>query len=512
MYPPQTSLIPATVSLLRFFESNGFSAFIKDYPYWYLGSTPYRFLIGPVLPILSHFLRLTLRLNADSVSLFNITIYFVIVSFLLSAIGWTVLVIRISDIRYQGSKRKYLLLITYFLLLFLILPWKYLSGFALNEATLTISQNFIPFVLFFYWQYLSRKKFRWAVTAVLSNTVLLLINTSILPVLVIGLISLTLAYSYKKGKIRKPVISLKKIVLLLSYSLLLITIWYSPKYWITILFNPSIGGVSLTKALLKLFDLLKAFVPVALAFISVRLYKKVRGRLDVFIMVWMGTFLIITVFRFISDWDFWMDWTAWFSQLEVGVWLILLKKISDVGYRTSEVGRRKSELDETSNLKPVTYYLLLITLFLIPFYLTWRVYFALGKPQIFSKEIPDGVGSLKALNGIVEKNNGKANVFASGSTVFWLNAFYDMTQVRGGRDQVALHPVWDKASWEIREGNNSNKTLDWLNSLKIDYVLVHSDTSKEYYHDFKYLNKWETTGGVVWNSGGDSIRSNFTRN
>ena len=47
MYPPQTSLIPAAVALTRYIAEHGFSG---NYPYWYLGTTPVRYLTGPVVP------------------------------------------------------------------------------------------------------------------------------------------------------------------------------------------------------------------------------------------------------------------------------------------------------------------------------------------------------------------------------------------------------------------------------------------------------------------------------
>ena len=47
MYPPHTSLIPAAVALTRYIAEHGFSG---NYPYWYLGTTPVRYLTGPVVP------------------------------------------------------------------------------------------------------------------------------------------------------------------------------------------------------------------------------------------------------------------------------------------------------------------------------------------------------------------------------------------------------------------------------------------------------------------------------
>ena len=53
MFPTQTSLIPIGVALARFLGERGLTAFSSNYPYWYLGTTPFRFLTGPVVPILN---------------------------------------------------------------------------------------------------------------------------------------------------------------------------------------------------------------------------------------------------------------------------------------------------------------------------------------------------------------------------------------------------------------------------------------------------------------------------
>ena len=82
-------------------------------------------------------------------------------------------------------------------------------------------------------------------------------------------------------------------------------------------------------------------------------------------------------------------------------------------------------------------------------------------------------------------------VFLSGTTVFWLNAFFDIPQVRGGVDQAAVHPTWDKAAWEIREGTKVELSEKWLRELRVNYLVVHDETSKEFYHDFAFPEKFE---------------------
>ena len=165
-------------------------------------------------------------------------------------------------------------------------------------------------------------------------------------------------------------------------------------------------------------------------------------------------------------------------------------------------------------LKSQNYLLLSFTfiLLLLSFYMTWRTHLALGKPTLISREIPQGVRSLVKLAKIAgdplkaSQSGGQVKrVFLSGSTVFWANALYDIYQVRGGRDQVATHPTWDKAAFELREGRDPEDSLRWLQELKISYVLVHRPKSPEFYHDFRNVDKWKDIGSVVWEDGGDVI-------
>ena len=51
IYPAQTSMIPAQIALVRFLEATGWQSANRNYPYWYLGTTPFRYLTGPILPI-----------------------------------------------------------------------------------------------------------------------------------------------------------------------------------------------------------------------------------------------------------------------------------------------------------------------------------------------------------------------------------------------------------------------------------------------------------------------------
>jgi len=501
MYPSETSLIPVTVALARFVENNGLFSMMGQYPYWYLG-VPFRFLTGPIIPLLQLFFHRTF----PNVSLFSITIYIVLFGFLLSAIGWGFLVGKIqnSNFKIQIFGIGHLAFI-----ILLVLPWRLFSSLTLNEASITLARNFLPWVLLAFWGNLKkgdmgdRGDWRKKVVAILALSTLLLVNTSILPIFLVGLTSLVLASSFKEGRFRGITKRIKSSLSLILYSLLLVTLWYTPGYWITVLANPSIGGASGIKVIFRILDLLKTSLPLVLAVITVYFTGKIKNRLTVFVLIWILTFGFLTLLRFIGDPDFWMDWTGVALLLSNFILSIpgRLKTRNDKFQMTNDQSNSKSfgigNLLQGSKLR-LTFIILIL---MLPFYLTWRFHLVLGRPKLISQDIPQGVQSLNKLAQIADQKS----VFLSGSTVFWANAIYDIYQLRGGRDQVAVHPNWDKGAFELREGKDPEASLKWLNELNINYVLVHGPKSPEFYHDFRNINKWKYIGNVVWEDGGDVI-------
>ena len=145
--------------------------------------------------------------------------------------------------------------------------------------------------------------------------------------------------------------------------------------------------------------------------------------------------------------------------------------------------------------------MILGVLIFLPFEITNYVYGLLHKPKLISNQIPQGVRSLEKLADLA----GDSRTFISGSTVFWANALYDLVQVRGGVDKAAIHPLWDHAAYQLREGKDAELASAWLQTLGVEYVLVHGPTSAESYRDFRYLDKWKSVGQEVWQGEGDII-------
>jgi len=487
MFPPQASLISVTVALSRFAENflnqNGWLAIrslgVGWFPYWYLG-VPYRFLTGPIIPLISFFAHKVF----PSVSLFSIVIYFITVSFLLGALGWG----RLAGI--VSKKRGVGIIVS---ILFLILPWKYLSSIALSEASDVISGNFLPFALIAFWNYYQKPGRKNALIAVLTLVFLLLINTTVFTIFIVGISSLILTATFKNGKIKKVGKKIKPSIFLILYSLALVTIWYTPSYWYTVILNPSIGGAAGYKVFLRIADLLKASAPLFFAIGAVYFSGRVKNRLIIFSLTWLFTFLFLSIFRFVGDPDFWQDWSSWFSELETGIALLAAMPIWTIFLSV------KSKKNDYLYSRKI--YLVILIILILPFFLSKYIYTVLKEPRLISNSPPLGVKSLSKLSELA----GSSRTFISGSTVFWANSLYDLSQVRGGVDKGATHPLWDHAAFQLREGSSAELAEAWLKVLGVEYVLIHGPTSAETYHDFRFIDKWDEVGDRVWEEEGDVI-------
>ncbi len=456
MYPPQTSLIPVAVALARFLGEKGLSALTSSYPYWYLGTTPYGYLTGPVIPILS----VLVKKIASGATYFDIEIVLVLASCLASSVGWSLLVARIKEEKINLSS------FAIYFLLFAVLPWKYLNGLALAEPSAFIAEMLIPYV------FLAVAKNRYL--GIISVLTVLLISTNVLPVLIVGMAVLALTGSFTGGKLKKWKESVKRSIIILIFGLALATFYYTPGFWLTVLVNPSVGGVPGVKAMLSLIGMARNAIPILLAFIVIYLSRRIPDKISFFGWAWVLVFAFLTVWRALGNIHFWMDWISWFGEIEIGLGILI-----------------------AANLKNLRRLFLLV----LPFLATFLVFNAIGKPVLITKSPPPEITSISKLAGLA----GGSLVFTSGTGVFWLNAFYNTPQVRGGRDEVSVSSMWLPVSYALREGTDEKVISQDLGELGISYILVNSYASYDYYHDYKNVNLWDSVAKAVWQGSGDVI-------
>lgn len=466
MYPPQTSLIPATVSLIRYFSIFGFAAFFQNYPNWYLGTTPFKYLIGPVVPLLEVAIK-----SLFNVSLLSISTYLVIFFAILSGVGWVLLIKKFFSSDHVFFRPIfYLLPFTFYLLL----PWKYLSGLAISELTSFIAFCLLPFVLLTF----GRKI--WLSS--LAVAILMLVSTNVITSLIVGAVSLAVSRSLLNGKIKKPEKRIKKYLLSIFVGIIISTLWYGPRFWLIQIVNPGIGGGSIGQVLMRLLDFVRGLLPLVLAVIVVYFKSKFTSKLKVFAWIFFGSFAILTIFRFVANPAFWMDWTSWLTELEVGAFLILANNLQFKIY----------------NLQSISKILILIIFSWVVILFTYNV---LGKPQLISTKPPEIISSLSKLAQV----SGKNRVFVTGSSVFWLNVYFDTVQVRGGRDEVSIDPDWRLGAYNFREGVNPIIIDQDLKKLNVVYVLVNATGSSDFYKDYKNLSVWPQVGVAVAEIGEDTI-------
>jgi hypothetical protein len=278
------------------------------------------------------------------------------------------------------------------------------------------------------------------------------------------------------------------------------TIWYSPSYWWQILWAPSFAGKPLFKVIGQLGQLLPLSLAIGLAVFSGK--NRIVNRQSAvvkFCFYWLFIFGFLSLVRFISDPDFWLDWSAYGLEIQLGLAVfggLLLNRFQIAKRHSQGVAQAQHHLRDSGwRVIFITVYCLLFTVVFKN-----RVLGTLQKNITKSVEYKIGQSLSKTLKP-------GERVFLSGSSVFWLNAFFDIHQMRGGVDRAAVHPTWRKAAWEIREGKKAEKTLKWLKDLNVSWLVVHGESSKEFYHDFKYPEKFEGIKGLnkVYDKAGDRI-------
>src|SRR3990167_11334604 len=131
MYPVATSFIPVTVALARFAAEN---SWFTIYPYWYLGSTPFNYLTGPIVPAL----LVALAKILPNFSLFDLSYFILITSHFALSLGWGVL-------GWNLSRKKTIGILIF--LISLVLPWKLVSGLALSEVSAVLAGSLTPWML-----------------------------------------------------------------------------------------------------------------------------------------------------------------------------------------------------------------------------------------------------------------------------------------------------------------------------------------------------------------------------
>ena len=480
VYPAQTSLMPIHVALARFLTQDG--GVLAKYPYWYLGTTPIRYLTGPILPA-----ALIILQRFSSLNMFEIFLCLVSFSFPLGASGVYLLVRDLKGSRLSA----FLTAVFYFFGPIIPFLFRFSSGLYL------ITFTFLPFILVGYLRFLRKRTQKLFVLLLLMVSFVILLDSMIVPSLIIGMVAIFIA----KVGWRKTEERLRQSLWLIFGSFLLTTLWYTPGYWLTLLGAPSLAGKGLAGVIAWLLKLLPTALAFGVAIFSGKFFKK-RNLLRDFCFYWLFIFGFLTLFRFLSDPDFWLDWIAYGIELQFGLailgGLLLGRWLKRVEKKPVHRAWRYQVLMSRRTVTLVLVLVIVGTAWMI----TFNSYVVATLQPNVEETVEYKLG--KYLSEIAKPGD---RVFLSGTSTFWLNAFFDIPQVRGGVDQASTDPNWRKATWELREGTNPEKSVKWLKDLDVSYLVVHTDESKEFYHDFTYQEKFEKAEGLekIYDESGDRI-------
>jgi len=492
-FPAQSlSLEPVVIAQARFIRQNWLQ--VSWNPYWYLGY-PFRFNGSPFLPYLLALLNFLL----PEISLWLLYRIITGVGLLLIPLGIYFLVKELTQAEKKENIAFHTGLIFTFLpsILFLFpqvfthgrkvgfAPWQFFSLAYLGNGTKILGLALLPFCLLTVNRFLKRKIKRPFLPSALVALLALVDLSSVVSFLVLSIL-LLVTYAMTGSLRKKP----KRLLTVLVYSFLLLSFYYSPRFWWLSLSAPSLAGKRAFSVILFLTRIFSLVVAMILAVFSSRILPKKKDRFFLFGFLWLLIFFLLTLSRFLADTDFWQDYTSWGIELGMGVslfggWLI----------------RRREEKDQKPSAKLMTLLTLVVLLIIAGF--SW---FPKRKLLLGARpDISDRV-EFKVANWLEENVALNERVYLSGSPVFWLNSLIDLAQVRGGSDKAATHPFWDHASYQIRVGEDSQLALEWLKALGVSYIVVHGSDSKEPYHDFVYPEKFASFGfKKVWEEEGDHI-------
>ena len=461
-YP--ASIEPSFVSFVSFLKEHPFSLWN---PTWYLGF-PMRFAGPPVVPILVALLSF---LTGSVMTATNMFVYFLLLSFPLSLFVLARHILR-SD--------KLALLATFLTMFFPsvfflhpkvfelakqtgFVPWQTMLAGYYGGVKHLAGIVLLPIVVLVTHRGLEKWSFRAIIASSFAMAVLLLTDLETFVSLLVVMTFLFVSQA-KKNTWEQVV---RNILLLLGVSGVFTLWWYTPGSIWHLLRVPSLKGESLWRVVWELLQGALTVIPVALAILHVKVKGVFQERRWSISLLWLASFVALTVVIFVSDPDFVALFTKFGVEIGIGIGLVGSLAISNL-FKKNKQGA----------------FVVVILIFFLS--------------VLSIRDIPNVLGRRKVPTPTIEYKTSRAlsalsptRVYLSGSTSFWLNLFTDIEQVRGGGDMAAIHPWWAHASYQIREGKDGETSVLWLQAMRVSHIVVHGKDSEEFFHDFTYPQKFQ---------------------
>lgn len=458
MYVAETSLVPVGVAVARFIERQDWGGWWQLYPNWY-GGVELRYIMGPLVPILIGWFN-----HLYGYDHFDISIRLILISYIIGSIGWGWLA------RNLGGSWKVAVVVAVVLT---ASPWKMISGLYLGETSVEVAKMWVPWIVV-----CVGKRKKWLGFWLLIG--LLMTNTSALWLLITAIVALSIAQTSDidtADEDRQQFAAFWQVfgygMRLVLAGLVVATGWYGVDYWLRIAFSSWIGGVPAIETVIKMLISGRDWLPVTLIIVSSLGFKGKKSKLELFGWIWLVGFGGLSIYRCVANPGFWQDWTGWLAEVEVGA-VILMSSLRKTGF----------------------------AVWAMTLSLGLGIYLVMGRPKLLTADLPEG---LIGVTQLAEMAKPEERVFLSGSGVWWAGAISELKQVRGGNDMAMPNRNWLDWIYTIRESEDVEQTRQALSRLEVRYVLVHGQDSKNYYHDFKHMQKWSELGEKVWEKNGDAI-------
>ena len=369
-----------------------------------------------------------------------------------------------------------------------------------QEFSRSLGLALLPLVLIFYWRLLEKINYSRLVATIIATALLFLTDGVTSLALLVGLTVIVIIEAHKGDTARK----VAAVGLALVLAFLLDAFFFTPQNIRLIASSPSISGIGLVSFIKVMVQAAIGLGPAVLVVASMKLLSKGRQSLA-FIWLWLLPFIAITLLFYFSNRQFLTEYTRFLPEMEMGIALLLgyliAQKASSIKYQVLSIQSLWSVVVLGAILITVVY----------SFYKTparWQIFKT--NPNIKNSveyQIAKWLDQQLTTNNKQLTTDIPDRVFLSGSTAFWLNEFApDVWQVRGGIDQASTNPSWAPAVYHVRTSPDAETSLLWLKALRVGYLVVHDQSSGEYYHDFVYPAKFEGKLEKVFdNQAGDRI-------
>jgi len=380
---------------------------------------------------------------------------------------------------------------------FYLAPWRLVVLLEFGEGPHISALSLLPLVLLVFLWALRKPSFKSYVIASLSLAIIPLINWPTAIALTFALLSLIFA-SMMAGQAK---FKLKRSLLIILTAYLFSAFWLSFSYVYTTftIAGPRAGG-GFMKGFLSYLPWLIIISPFIIGIMVAIFNKKKKLMPWSFILFYLLFFSTIVYSAYFSDIKIIPESNRFTPEWNLGI-IILLSFIFGMIYHKIKTKKRVLTLSLRS------FFVLLVLSSVL--YLGWPFLSHSGKIIKENKDITQ-TGEHEIASWLKNNTDGE-RVYITGSYAFWLNAWTDVPQVRGGSDQGATNPWFSHALYQINTsanmpyGQDTQLALDWLKAFNVDYLVFNTSKSREVFHDFKNQEKFEGVLKEVYNKKGDII-------